>query len=124
MSTPEIAAAAAAQTPATFTSRRTLVLRRFVRNRAAMASLVILVLLFVGCYALPPLLPWSYTDLDFYALQDPRDGAVFYIGKGIGDRVHAHVREALGTGEAAKLGRIREIQASGAELRHVIIRSG
>jgi len=55
----------------TFASRRTLVLRRFARNRPAMAALVILVLLFVGCYALPPLLPWSYTELDFYALQDP-----------------------------------------------------
>ncbi len=54
-----------------FASRRTLVLRRFARNRPAMAALVILVLLFIGCYALPPLLPWSYTELDFYALQDP-----------------------------------------------------
>ncbi|HTY28376.1 MAG TPA: ABC transporter permease, partial [Mycobacterium sp.] len=25
----------------------------------------------IGCYILPPLLPWSYTDLDFYALQAP-----------------------------------------------------
>ena len=28
-------------------------------------------LFFVGCYALPPLLPYSYTDLDYYALQQP-----------------------------------------------------
>ncbi|BBY62495.1 ABC transporter permease [Mycolicibacterium helvum] len=54
-----------------FASRRTLVLRRFARNRAAMASLIVLALLFIGCYALPPLLPWSYTELDFHALQDP-----------------------------------------------------
>jgi peptide/nickel transport system permease protein len=27
--------------------------------------------MFIGCYALPPLLPYSYTDLDFYALQEP-----------------------------------------------------
>lgn len=57
--------------PEEFASRRTLVLRRFARNRAAMASLIVLALLFIGCYALPPLLPWSYTELDFYALQDP-----------------------------------------------------
>lgn len=57
--------------PAAFASRRTLVLRRFARNRPAVVSLVILAVLFIGCYALPPLLPWSYTDLDFYALQDP-----------------------------------------------------
>ena len=36
-----------------------------------MVSLVLLVALFIGCYALPPLLPYSYSDLDFYALQQP-----------------------------------------------------
>ncbi|AMO62760.1 dipeptide/oligopeptide/nickel ABC transporter permease [Mycolicibacterium phlei] len=54
-----------------FASRRTLVLRRFLRNRPAVASLAILVLLFIGCYALPPLLPYSYSDLDYFALQQP-----------------------------------------------------
>jgi peptide/nickel transport system permease protein len=56
---------------ARFASRRTLVLRRFVRNKPAVVSLVLLVLLFIGCYALPPLLPYSYSDLDYYALQQP-----------------------------------------------------
>ena len=56
---------------AKFASRRTLVLRRFLRNKPAVVSLVLLVLLFVGCYTLPPLLPYSYTDLDYYALQQP-----------------------------------------------------
>jgi peptide/nickel transport system permease protein len=56
---------------ARFASRRTLVLRRFMRNRPAVISLALLVALFIGCYALPPLLPYSYTDLDFYALQEP-----------------------------------------------------
>jgi peptide/nickel transport system permease protein len=56
---------------ARFASRRALVLRRFVRNKPAVVSLVLLVLLFVSCYALPPLLPYSYTDLDYYALQQP-----------------------------------------------------
>lgn len=54
-----------------FVSRRTLVLRRFLRNRAAVASLVVLAVLFIGCYALPPLLPYSYTELDYYSLQQP-----------------------------------------------------
>jgi glutathione transport system permease protein len=54
-----------------FTSRQQLVLRRFLRNRPAVVSLAILVIMFVGCYALPPLLPWGYTDLDFYSLQQP-----------------------------------------------------
>ena len=56
---------------ARFASRRTLVLRRFLRNKPAVVSLAVLVALFIGCYALPPLLPYSYNDLDFYALQDP-----------------------------------------------------
>ncbi|OBK42991.1 peptide ABC transporter permease [Mycobacterium gordonae] len=54
-----------------FTSRRTLVLRRFRRNRSAVVALALLVLLFIGCYALPPLLPFSYRDLDFNALLQP-----------------------------------------------------
>jgi peptide/nickel transport system permease protein len=56
---------------ARFASRRTLVLRRFLRNKPAVVSLALLVLLFIGCYALPPLLPYSYTNLDYYALQQP-----------------------------------------------------
>jgi peptide/nickel transport system permease protein len=56
---------------ARFASRRTLVLRRFLRNKPAVVSLALLVLLFVGCYALPPLLPYSYTELDYNALQQP-----------------------------------------------------
>jgi peptide/nickel transport system permease protein len=56
---------------AAFASRRTLVLRRFRRNKPAVVALLLLVALFIGCYALPPLLPYSYTDLDFYALQQP-----------------------------------------------------
>ncbi|MGE0214937.1 ABC transporter permease [Mycolicibacterium sp.] len=54
-----------------FASRRTLVRRRFLRNRPAVVAAVVLVLLFLGCYALPPLLPYSYTELDYYALQQP-----------------------------------------------------
>jgi peptide/nickel transport system permease protein len=54
-----------------FASRRTLVRRRFVRNKPAVVSLVLLVLLFIGCYTLPPLLPYRYTDLDYTALQQP-----------------------------------------------------
>ncbi|HET9876455.1 MAG TPA: ABC transporter permease [Mycobacterium sp.] len=54
-----------------FASRRTLVLRRFLRSRAAVASVLALVVMFVGCYALPPLLTYSYTDLDYSALLTP-----------------------------------------------------
>nr|MCH9700533.1 peptide ABC transporter permease [Actinomycetes bacterium] len=54
-----------------FVSRRTLVVRRFLRNRLAVVALVVLGLLFVGCYALPPLLPYTYSQLDYQALQHP-----------------------------------------------------
>jgi len=54
-----------------FVSRRDLVLRRFLRNEPAVVALILLIVLFVGCYALPPLLPYSYTDLDYSALQEP-----------------------------------------------------
>ncbi|MGE5694632.1 MAG: ABC transporter permease [Candidatus Sericytochromatia bacterium] len=54
-----------------FVSRRTLLLRRFLRNEPAVVALILLVVLFVGCYALPQILPYSYTDLDYSALQNP-----------------------------------------------------
>ncbi|RFD25275.1 peptide ABC transporter permease [Mycobacterium uberis] len=54
-----------------FTSRRTLVLHRFARNRTASAALALLALLFATCYLLPSLLPYSYDDLDFNALLQP-----------------------------------------------------
>ena len=56
-------------TPEQFVSRRTLVLRRFLRNRLAVGALILLAVMFIGCYAIPPLLPYSHTDLDYYALQ-------------------------------------------------------
>ena len=31
----------------------------------------LLLLMFIGCYALPPLLPYNYSDLDYFALQQP-----------------------------------------------------
>jgi peptide/nickel transport system permease protein len=64
-------AAKAGLDPAQFASRRTLVWRRFLRNWPGVVSLVLLVVMFIGCYALPPVLPWSYTDLDFLSLQQP-----------------------------------------------------
>ncbi|BBU21807.1 ABC transporter permease [Mycobacterium xenopi] len=57
--------------PATFTSRRNLVARRFIRNKPAVVALILLVLLFVGCYVGPVLLPYSYTTLDYDALLQP-----------------------------------------------------
>jgi peptide/nickel transport system permease protein len=56
---------------ATFVSRRDLVVRRFLRNAPAVVALILLIVLFIGCYALPPFLPYKYTDLDYTALLSP-----------------------------------------------------
>ena len=66
-----------------------------------------------------------------YKLIDPRDGKIFYIGKGSGDRVLAHIREEDGLDNneseillSPKLGIIRAIKADGLTPIHVIIRHG
>lgn len=50
-----------------------------------------------------------------YALRDPRSGRVFYVGKGRGERIAAHRREAGANPQAenAKLQTLREIEADG-----------
>ncbi|MCP9271070.1 ABC transporter permease [Mycolicibacterium arenosum] len=57
--------------PNVFASRRTLVRRRFLGNTPAVVALAVLAIMFIGCYALPPLLPYDYSDLDYTALQEP-----------------------------------------------------
>ena len=78
-----------------FVSRRTLVARRFGRNRLAVVSLAVLVGLFVACYALPPLLPYSHTDIDYYALQAPPSSAHWFGTNGIGQDVLAQVLRGM-----------------------------
>ncbi|MFN8089148.1 MAG: ABC transporter permease [Mycobacterium sp.] len=78
-----------------FVSRRTLVLRRFRRNRSAVAALVVLVALFIGCYALPPLLPYSYTELDYYALQQPPSSQHWFGTTAIGQDLLAQILRGM-----------------------------
>lgn len=62
-----------------------------------------------------------------YRLIDPRNGETFYVGKGLGSRVFAHVKGEIETGEDAmseKLIRIRQIRLDGFEVAHVIHRHG
>jgi hypothetical protein len=62
-----------------------------------------------------------------YRLIDPRNGETFYIGKGRGNRVFAHIRaeQKLDGDELGnKLKRVREIRIAGFEVAHVIHRHG
>ena len=78
-----------------FVSRRRLVFRRFLRNRLAVGALAILVLLFIGCYLLPPLLPYSHTDLDFYSLQSPPSPEHWFGTNALGQDVLALVLRGM-----------------------------
>ncbi len=70
-----------------------------------------------------------------YRLVDPRNGETFYVGKGQGDRIFAHVNDALKqdseTSEkydddsmSLKFEKIREITYEGLEVIHIIHRHG
>jgi hypothetical protein len=57
-----------------------------------------------------------------YELVDTRDGYIFYIGKGCGNRPADHTREAKAGKNTAKCRLIREIIAAGHEVAVVIIK--
>jgi uncharacterized protein len=60
-----------------------------------------------------------------YRLIDPRNGETFYVGKGRGNRVFAHIREQVEEDDPNnKLKRIRDIRLAGFEVAHVIHRHG
>jgi peptide/nickel transport system permease protein len=55
----------------TGSGRRKLVLRRFLRNKPAIGGAVVLIVLFVASFTLPPLLTYDYQQLDYTALLKP-----------------------------------------------------
>lgn len=63
-----------------------------------------------------------------YRLIDPRNGETFYVGKGQGDRVFAHanglVFDDADDVSDPKLRRVKEIQAAGLNVGHIIHRHG
>ena len=61
-----------------------------------------------------------------YCLVDPRNGNIFYIGKGgYNNRVFEHARGAINSDDTnLKLNTIREIIAQGYEVQHYILRHG
>ncbi len=77
---------------------------------------------------LPPEVAERIGPYYVYILIDPRDDSIFYVGKGMGQRLLAHGYEAVlkaGLGpRSGKVARIREIRASGHEPRIDVVRHG
>jgi hypothetical protein len=62
-----------------------------------------------------------------YRLIDPRNGETFYVGKGTGNRIFAHVKDELDTDAdvmTEKLKKIRAIRRDGIDVIHVVHRHG
>ena len=60
-----------------------------------------------------------------YFLRDPQNKEVFYVGKGMGNRVFDHVNCALANAtESDKLDLIRAIMKSGNFVEHIVLRHG
>jgi hypothetical protein len=60
-----------------------------------------------------------------YALVDPRDNKIFYVGKGQEDRVFQHLECAINEDAISeKLDIIREIRSEGLHVKHFIVRHG
>ena len=78
-----------------FATRRTLVFRRFLRNWPAVVSLALLVIMFVACYALPSVLPYSYSDLDYYALQEPPSTDHWFGTNALGQDIFAQTLRGM-----------------------------
>ncbi len=60
-----------------------------------------------------------------YFLKDSKNGEVFYVGKGLGNRVFEHLSCAIENSSSSdKLDRIRAIYKAGAQVDHFILRHG
>ena len=61
-----------------------------------------------------------------YALEDPRDNKIFYIGKGVGNRVFEHAKDARKQNDASseKLKLIKKIIKEGHDVKSYVIKYG
>jgi peptide/nickel transport system permease protein len=88
-----------ASTDVVVRGRRQLVLRRLRRNRAAMASLIVLALLFVAAFLSPTVYEaitgWSYSGQDFTAFLQPPSAEHWFGTTQIGGDVFAQTMRGL-----------------------------
>ncbi|MDI5970383.1 ABC transporter permease [Streptomyces sp. SL13] len=75
--------------------RAAVVLRRFVRNRGALAGAVVLVLLFLLAFVGPLLTHWSYDSIDYTALRQAPSARHWWGTNGIGQDVFAQTVHGL-----------------------------
>ncbi|MFE9994189.1 ABC transporter permease [Streptomyces avermitilis] len=75
--------------------RGTVVLRRFVRNRGALAGSVVLVLLFLLAFVGPYVTPWSYSHIDYTALRSGPSADHWWGTNRIGQDVFAQTVRGL-----------------------------
>ena len=60
-----------------------------------------------------------------YFLIDPEIDKIFYVGKGMGNRIFAHLNQAISSPLVSdKLDKIRSIQEKGLQVKHIIHRHG
>jgi len=62
-----------------------------------------------------------------YRLMDPRNGRTFYVGRGVGNRLYAHIQDQIGkesSEDNEKIKLIREIHLAGFEVGHIVHRHG
>src|ERR1044071_6528309 len=76
-------------------SRGRLVLRRFLRRRAATAGLFIVFLLFFMAYVGIHFTKWKFTDLDSTAILQPPSGEHWFGTDGIGEDLFAQTMRGL-----------------------------
>jgi peptide/nickel transport system permease protein len=81
--------------PGAATTRGRLVLRRFRRNRLALAGLLVIVLLYGTSFLGPAISPWTYDSLDYDALLSPPSPAHWFGTTQIGGDMFVQTMRGL-----------------------------